>query len=719
MEFEEPIILFASPNPSTLRSQRAYLECVCKSISGSHSISVHQMQSNQDLIRHLLSKPISETINMLLLIDVSEGARNVWSVGEHSGIGLAAEIALSFPEIYTVSMHSPHPGAGSENRLSPKVNEMHSVRFAELSRLTSLIRLHADGFRTLFDASGLRAELKKQVTDMHFSDESTQHRSAYKKIMASRQESIAAVIDDEPEFAMCNGFRAYSAGYRVWPVTSSGSYRFAVTQSETDAFISPPDKYDVLVTDWDLAFTDDVPGESVQAGGGADPSKADPGASDVGSLLQREPPHPKRFNHATIVTSNPMTIDPDLLGGETVVVNKPIRGIYRLLSADPGGDSKRTSLGDNHDHVRRTESSSGKTPRKARTAGSTPQSASNKQSRHAVPHATAITARRLIRRARSIKQSNPDFVQSIAATAFAMEAKEILGGRARTQSVEAVVLSVEFELRAHISFFGVADVLDAGPRLDEACDEIDSLFSIEGSQASGNTGIDQDKVLELRIACEDTKSQMLVQLRNVLREANQMDAVLRSLRLYGKSRNNLNWLNAKSHLRRGLKQHGEAWRLVRQRGTKETSTLMRLGCALLQTGFLLWRLIFTLARPLWEWYIDRSTATGTSALRVLAVGALWFVIFGVIYGFIFLFGDTTVSGLCLSSFGSGFKHSLFTFLQMDMMQVSPAKSIVDTDSQHILSWILLTVGSLEIVVSFVQLGLLISMLYQKVTRISP
>lgn len=117
----------------------------------------------------------------LVALDLGGEPGNVWSLGRSDReVGLASQLVLAFPEVYTAFLNAqeyhkrsirdacmerraagdPARGSSEEDPLWSTIERHHFPSGRLLEGLVAILALHARGFRTTFDATGLRSLLK-------------------------------------------------------------------------------------------------------------------------------------------------------------------------------------------------------------------------------------------------------------------------------------------------------------------------------------------------------------------------------------------------------------------------------------------------------------------------------------------------------------------------------------------------------------------------------
>ena len=160
-------------------------------------------------------------------------SKSDWHSKRRSGVGIALELVLRFPQVYPVfdsvggKALSDWIALLTDTTIYSKtmMQNGHSLHFVDTiaapDALPKLVSRFADGFRTLFDPTGLRTLLRNQFLGRVFGSESDWRNSeSARRRLAARLDTLAVVIDEEPEMAMFAAYSAYKFGARAWMVTT-------------------------------------------------------------------------------------------------------------------------------------------------------------------------------------------------------------------------------------------------------------------------------------------------------------------------------------------------------------------------------------------------------------------------------------------------------------------------------------------------------------------
>lgn len=772
-----PLLLIASRHEAVAAALRQYVGLLFPNSEMSHRVEHFGFSSSAELFEKLDDYPPGQLREAMVLFDLSSEDGGSWEVRNMwSERGIAAQLLMSYPEVFFVFLHQNNsagnfpfkPGPGGADR--PRREIMcahHFVRADRLHEVFELIRHHARGFRTIFDATGLRSYVKqrllKEVGGDPQNDDASQNGDAgkddhaaadprprnaaniYEPLSASRQRNAAAVTDEESAFVYLNGYVAYQAGFSAWLMGTEAEFKrllwrpAPVGGEEGDGGVAlkprvrvgGPGTFQVVLSDWDLAFPD------IQGDGSGN------------SLLLTEgllKPEERLILITSFHDQSQVALLSDHRGFREV---KPYGGIFRLLTYDPpeAENPLKAAYETAWAEVIREEPKKGWPRRaaawvlgvlkaaagslKARTRlapgagaaapnpGAAPDAAAPPAgARHSAPHSRSVVANRLLSRARRIGAGGELCTEDAVQMALlAGEAKEILGGMSRTTAYDAISLQNEAEVGAEVSFLGMSAKVEVAQRLTKLEQEgrVVQHTQCSATIAGGQSG-SRDSLRESREAHLHFLLQAVKRLRLRFTEHEQMDAAEECLRTFSESHYGLISLRSKPFSK----------------------------------GF--------------EWYMLRATKGGTSVLRLLLFSLGWVLLLGLVYSVLLLShpgfmahdgrgsaataanasdaerGGATADGTSLLSqpfeqwlagrdrpwncVWIGLWHSLLTFLELqpglsDIEQLKMEQPGGSTFPSR--EWILIyrLTLLLELIVAYFHLGLLVSVLYRRITRRSP
>lgn len=682
-----PLLLFASRHESVASALRQQFELFIPTCKLPHRVEHVGFSSCTELFAALDAIPPEQLLNTMLVFDISaeeEGTLDVRNI--HGEWGVATQLILSYPELYIVFFETalPQPVRSIDLSKHEKIREYHYVEDGSLLKLHNLIRFHADEFRALFDATGLRSLIVKDL----LTESGDERVGMYQLLSKSRFEHAAVCADEEIPFVYLNGYAAYSAGFRTWllctqkefrrhlpartpakdrsadglqgaPARSSGSIAGYVRTFLR--WLRPPvmeqPMFGAVLSDWELAYPDHI------------------GPVPKDSLLLSTD---FKTNDKVIIISSYQQADEKKTWKdfgelpEIVRLPKPYGGIFSLLSR--GKNLKRNALGLRSQQTWRDI----KTQTTARR---------REDSRHSAPYARNLVARRLLMRARLINSSatKENTEAWVHMALLASTAKEILGQQSRTTAYEALALQHEAEVNAEMSFFGISTKLEVKRRLKKL--EQESLLTQSGVYGSWKA----------RREHENSRLNFLLRAVNSLRlrfmEYEQVKAT-------------------EECVHRLARYH-------RRLGSLSFTSLLP---AFLSPVF---------GSALWAtWgYPEFATKAGTSFWRLFYLSVFWVVIFTAGYSALLArHPNLNTPEKQVGQYELAAWHSVFTFISLqpgmkEVDELTDPKSADDTVPTWggLPDWsrryrILVLV---ELGVAYLHLGLLISILYRRVTKRAP
>jgi len=681
-----PLLLFASRHTSVAAALHQHFELFLPACNLPHEIRHIGFSSCMELFATLDSIEPEQLLDTMLVFDISPEEESTWNVKTIQGEqGLTAQLILSYPEIYFVFLETSLPRRGHSidlEEIGGDISRHHYVPDGSLLTLLGLIRFHAQEFRTLFDATGLRSLFMRKL----LAESGDERSSIYKPFSDSRSEYAAVCADEEIAFVYLNGYVAYTAGFRTWLLCTQKEFwrilsrktnsaniavnrrRWARLRSwatnlvhnifhRTDSLNPQAPKFGVILSDWELAYPD-------HTGPVLKPSlllSADFKASDklvvISSFQQAEETR----------TWSTFTEPPEISR-----LPKPYGGVFKLLML-----KKR----------RRTSALKERYQGTWKIIINENRSKIQSDSRHSAPYARNLVARRLLLRARVIKMSGKENTESwVQMALLAGTAKEILGEQSRTTAYEAIALQHEAEVNAEMSFFGISTKIELKHRL--------KMLEQEGQIVQGAR---DSRNWKGRQEHDSSHLNFMLRAINNLRlrfiEYEQVEATEKCVHQFAWYHHKLGWLSFTSFFRGSI------------------STVF---------NHILWA---TLSYP------NFATKAGTSIWRLLCLSVLWVALFTVGYSCL-LSSHPAMSPpekkserLELAAW-----HSSFTFIELqagmkEIDSLTEASSLPSSTPNwaDLPSWSrkyhALVLG--ELIIAYLHLGLLVSILYRRITKRAP
>lgn len=167
-------------------------------------------------------------LNTVVILDISDVDHDIAlslnpSVDSDSTGQTLSSLILAYPEVYWIilgaSFNKPQPPKDDTYTWD---NE-HFVEATNMGSVLKLLKRHQDGYRTIFDPSGLRRWIKNKLLPEEGSVHSC--REVFKIINNRRKENCAVVIEEELPFTYLNGYTAYRSEYRCYMITSESEMK--------------------------------------------------------------------------------------------------------------------------------------------------------------------------------------------------------------------------------------------------------------------------------------------------------------------------------------------------------------------------------------------------------------------------------------------------------------------------------------------------------------
>lgn len=384
-------------------------------------------------------------------LDVLEGSYPHWKA-------VAGMLILAFPEVHWVFPCTSSP-VDNNSLWRGSFDQAHLLT---RSSLGEIVRLHEQKFCPLFDPTGLRNHLRRGL-----SSEDPEERET----IPERQDT-AAVFDDEVAYAHFNAYAAYRFGYRGWAVTSwallkrlfggnpiseddesPGDPEWVwgdpVDLSLEDLYCPFPDRpYYVSLSDLDerkdwLPAIEEIENRAIITVGH---HRDDEGKKRWGSNEKylREWQEEKEERKAT-------------------VVQKPLSGIFDLWRK---AGFWEMDLWDWNGQPEAADSFQWPPD---------PEQEGENSGGHSAPGRLLLIAERLISRSKAVLKEAQSVSDATYAATLALEAKELIGNRTPTTSLEALALQHRAEVVAEGMFHGIEFHLDVENRFEDLKQEVEAI----------------------------------------------------------------------------------------------------------------------------------------------------------------------------------------------------------------------------------------------------
>lgn len=290
-----PKVLIAAPSDKVARLLELNLAPICESLGLSlqagpvsdrlsfrHSEELVEFLAQQDpllLLDTCLVLHVGPDVEECFCSGISCG-KSPWHKSSTLKPGLALEVSLRFPQLsaaYLIPGFNENAGTdddyfhdwkqgletdaqnsfGSSLNLNRNWERLHFASSTDpsLTDLHLILGRFANGFRTLYDPSGLRTLLRNRFLAQIFGSRTAssggwESTSAQRAILLARLRNYLVAIDEEPDITLLTGYAAYKFGYRVWMVNTFSGFN----QAGSPAWWDISDKR--VIRDVDLRFPD-------------------------------------------------------------------------------------------------------------------------------------------------------------------------------------------------------------------------------------------------------------------------------------------------------------------------------------------------------------------------------------------------------------------------------------------------------------------------------
>lgn len=190
-------------------------------------------------------------LNAVVILDISDVDHDIAlslnpSTDSDSTGQTLSSLILAYPEVYWIilsaSFNKPQPPKDDKYTWD---NE-HFVEATNMDDVLKLLKRHQDGYKPIFDPSGLRTWIKSSILRKEKEKErlNSEVFKETKKIIDNRTDNCAVVIEEELPFTYLNGYTAYRSGYRCYMITSESEMKREL-ENESSKFILSIEDLDI------------------------------------------------------------------------------------------------------------------------------------------------------------------------------------------------------------------------------------------------------------------------------------------------------------------------------------------------------------------------------------------------------------------------------------------------------------------------------------------
>jgi len=351
-----------------------------------------------------------------------------------------AMMVLAYPEVHWIFLHGEQSMAKILFRPNSLAERYHLCSILQLDKLIDLLELRLSGFSPLYDATGLRETIRRNLT-LSLGDK----ESGTDSIAVPRRENLCVAIDEEPDYANMYAYTAYRRGLRTLSVSTLGVMKeFLDTPGLGEETIR------LTLEDVYLSFPDARTVRRENGGG------ISPGDLHLSDFRRRDTLFPclMKAEHRTIVTvghrrgHTGMQANLSYLRSNhrLSLVHKPVAGVYDIQKrVDFGGAAGPGYIW----------------PPQRRIPGD------SEQGGHSAPGRLLAIAETLIARTRKLAEGPCCVETAVTGATLALDAQQLLGNMTPTTALEALQLRHEMEVAAECSFSGVGYNFDVRSRIDD------------------------------------------------------------------------------------------------------------------------------------------------------------------------------------------------------------------------------------------------------------
>lgn len=641
-------------------------------------------------ITSILGKETPEILlNAVAIIDVTDVDNDISSslnpiIDSNETGQTVSSLILAYPEVYWIILGTPDNISSNSSDNESYLKEEHFVDTTNMEGVIKLLQCHQDGYRPLFDPSGLRTWIKNKVIK-------TEQKEGEKvpgntiDILKKRNDQCSVAIDEELPYIFLNGYVAYRSGYRCYMITSQGEMD-RLLKGESKSIKLSLEDLDIKLTDMKDTTSKHLRSPSVRAQN-----------YKVLDTIQKN----KRL-FITGVAENMERKDTDY--GEQII-DKPYEGVYHLQEYILESTKEYLTNSPGENYLGLWEQFKSLQYKNAYRCDNTdtPKPPKDTSSSHSASNRILIIADSLIERSRKILYAAKSCQDAVHGAVLALEAKELLHGRSMTTALEAVSLQHQMEVRAECGFYGVAHDIKIEPRFKDITKDVDAIININNKP-------------ELKKLAQSYNAQVEIinNIRLVFGEYEQFDEedrclievrrLRQGLHFYSELSSNkrkILWDCVKSEIDNVIKYTKSICRLV----LKSVKSLNQLNCSSIKSLFI-------------ERYFNWLLASPKNIILSIMT---WVVFFTLGYFlcvvrsnlFHFYIGlNPSIYWQSVKDFVALFAQSTLTFLEMQPANIIEEQFGKECTDGFLFNFVLFV----ELIVAYVHLGIFITYLYQKLSR---
>lgn len=465
---ERPVLYIFSKKQEILLSISRYVRHIgfeCKKLK--HRFDPKEHTSTYFFLEEITSILGKETpeilLNAVAIIDVTDVDNDISSslnpIEDSNETGqIVSSLILAYPEVYWIFLGASY----NKPKKSLPWEKEHFVDVTEMNRIIELLKRHQDGYRPLFDPSGLRTYIKELVIktedalerDNKSEVENDQMLPIVRDRLKKRKTQSAVVIDEELPFTFLNGYIAYRTGYRCFMITS---------KSEMEKVLKEPNEaLQLSIEDLDIKLSDMDDGETKIL-------------RDLDVRANEEYYKVLNIKNRLIVTGVATNEEREKYKGRFEIIGKPYAGIYdlkkyidELSNQEHPVSNDRVGL---ENQSRSTNNSESDQPDDEKKSNDFPLS-------HSALNKILLIANSLISKAKKILGDAKSCQEYVFGAILSFEAKELLHGKSMTTALEAIALQHQMEARAECCFLGVAHEIETDLRFKDISKEVNTIIKI-------------------------------------------------------------------------------------------------------------------------------------------------------------------------------------------------------------------------------------------------
>lgn len=185
-------------------------------------------------------------LNTVVILDISDADHDIALslnpiIDSDSTGQIISSLILAYPEVYWIILGTSFNRPNFQNGSNCEWKSEHFVEATNMDSVIELLNRHQNGYRTIFDPSGLRRWIKNKVLKDEVQNSTSKELEEIKKANDLNADNCAVVIEEELPFTYLNGYVAYCSGYHCYMITSESEMQKVLRDENKNIKISLED----------------------------------------------------------------------------------------------------------------------------------------------------------------------------------------------------------------------------------------------------------------------------------------------------------------------------------------------------------------------------------------------------------------------------------------------------------------------------------------------